>query len=71
MIFFLEPIVHIKDKFALTKKGIKPVKISYTLPEQINYDEREKKEKSYRIIYFLHFKSLRNKKGEFFVTYVQ
>ena len=47
------------------------MKISYTLPEQINYDEREKEEKSYRIIYFLHFKSLLNKKGEFFVTYVQ
>ena len=42
------------------------MKVSYTLPEQINYDEREKKEKSYRIVYFLHFKSLLNKKRRVF-----
>ena len=47
-------------------KGVKPVKLSNTLPEQINYDEREKKEKSYRIIYFLHFKNLLNKKRRVF-----
>ena len=47
------------------------MKISYTLPEQINYDEREEKEKSYRIIYFLHFKSLLNKKKESFSLLVR
>ena len=35
------------------------------LEEQINYDENETKEKSWRIPYSLHFESLLNKKASF------
>ena len=61
----LEGILHIQDIFADTKKRIKPVEISYMLEEQINYDENETKEKSWRIPYSLHFESLLNKKASF------